>query len=239
MDDIVAIKKKEIVTDDVKIIQEEEFLDESINTTLSAPEVRDLIADLNEPADNNIGSIDLTYFDEEFEHKSCEICKYQFKKVSNFYRHLRSKTHQLLEAVCFAQEFNTKMPDLSSIQIRQRTVQDHPIHMNSFRERSLKIENDPENQYKIIVENLKQEREDGGLADNTNVELKGIRKTFKCTHCLKNFSSKSNLLRHTKLHLPEDIFKCRYCPKTFKQKEYWKKHLYTHEKKKKFHHFCR
>ncbi|CAG9800043.1 unnamed protein product [Chironomus riparius] len=96
---------------------------------------------------------------------------------------------------------------------------------------NFKIENE-QNQYKIVVETIKQEGVDintPNIHDITSqpIQHQSRRKAFICTQCMKNFSSISNLNRHTNLHLPDDIFKCPTCPKTFKQKEYWKKHSFS------------
>ena len=54
-------------------------------------------------------------------------------------------------------------------------------------------------------------------------------KTYKCPHCVKEFSQKSNMHTHIKSkHLDERPFACSYCQKSFKLKAQLKVHLRIH-----------
>lgn len=57
--------------------------------------------------------------------------------------------------------------------------------------------------------------------------------SFICTHCDKQFSSKTGLQLHTSIHTQEKPFICEYCGKCFRNRQSLKNHLYTHDQGEK------
>ena len=57
--------------------------------------------------------------------------------------------------------------------------------------------------------------------------------SFTCTHCDKQFSSKTGLQLHTSIHTQEKPFICEYCGKCFRNRQSLKNHLYTHDQGEK------
>lgn len=57
--------------------------------------------------------------------------------------------------------------------------------------------------------------------------------SFTCTHCDKQFSSRTGLQLHTSIHTQEKPFICEYCGKRFRNRQSLKNHLYTHDQGEK------
>lgn len=57
--------------------------------------------------------------------------------------------------------------------------------------------------------------------------------SFTCTHCDKQFSSKTGLHLHTSIHTQEKPFICEYCGKRFRNRQSLKNHLYIHDQGEK------
>ncbi|XP_077497679.1 uncharacterized protein LOC144108285 [Amblyomma americanum] len=60
------------------------------------------------------------------------------------------------------------------------------------------------------------------------------KRPFKCPHCSKSFTLKSNMVRHYRIHTGEKPFQCPYCSKSFSEKRSVMKHIHTHTGEKPF-----
>ncbi|XP_066950264.1 uncharacterized protein [Macrobrachium rosenbergii] len=62
--------------------------------------------------------------------------------------------------------------------------------------------------------------------DRTTIQLEPI--SYKCDHCLKNFTLKSNLTKHIRLHTGEQPYSCNYCSRAFSHKSNLTRHIKLH-----------
>ncbi|KAL5278007.1 hypothetical protein ACFFRR_002947 [Megaselia abdita] len=57
---------------------------------------------------------------------------------------------------------------------------------------------------------------------------------FQCQHCNKNFSTKTNLVRHEHIHTGSKKFQCKICGNCFTQSGSLKQHMYIHTGERPF-----
>ncbi|XP_064101922.1 uncharacterized protein LOC135212453 [Macrobrachium nipponense] len=62
--------------------------------------------------------------------------------------------------------------------------------------------------------------------DRTKIQLEPV--SYKCDHCLKAFTLKSNLTKHIRLHTGEQPYLCNYCSRAFSHKSNLTRHIKLH-----------
>lgn len=53
---------------------------------------------------------------------------------------------------------------------------------------------------------------------------------FNCDYCPQTYKYKSDLIKHLRTHLGEEVYKCEECPRRFKFSIELRKHSYEHYK---------
>lgn len=70
------------------------------------------------------------------------------------------------------------------------------------------------------------------LPFSSGVEIKEIKKPYKCKYCDKSYAKNQSLMLHTRIHTGENLFFCHLCSKKFLTKGHLIDHLNSHAKQK-------
>ena len=167
----------------------------------------------------------------------CNSCDKSFSTKSNLNKHVKEvhNVNQCLEQLkTKMQKYTNNSTTQKSMFIGEKIKVKIPTRKTILSVINYQSEKMEEN-YLPDIDKVKKEPIDVNLVseDPLHIPSKNLEKTYKCSHCHDNFSTKPKLLVHVRsVHEGKGPFVCKISTNDFAQRSELKNHMKRHEKTK-------
>lgn len=157
-------------------------------------------------------------------------------------KHSEMETHQILKDDFTFQENDELLEDIDqgncdadseSETVDTEILIPKPTDQNElFSPAYFEISPDEREDVEVLQGFIEHDKPDSIIIYQTETILN--KKVFQCEHCKKEFSTKTNLVRHELIHTGSKKFQCKICGSCFTQSGSLKQHMYIHTGERPF-----